>query len=143
MNIEFKWYKNVVPEEARQIRNIVFVDEQQVMPEEEFDGSDDFSEGVVMYCDGKAVATGRIIIGNRGECMIGRVACLKDCRGKGFGRELVKELLRRCKEKGFDTVYVHAQTRVRGFYESLGFKGYGDIFMEANITHISMKLKLK
>ena len=142
MNIEFKWYKNVVPEDARQIRITVFVDEQDVMPEEEFDGSDDHTEGVVLYVDGKAAATGRIIVGDRGECMIGRVACLKEYRGLGVGKALMVELLRRCKEKGFDAVYVHAQTRVRGFYESLGFKGYGEIFMEANISHISMKMSL-
>lgn len=142
MNIEYKWYKNVVPKEAREIRNAVFIDEQGVMPEEEFDGSDDYSEGVVLYLDNKAVATGRIIVGERGECLIGRVACLKECRGKGIGKVLMEELLRRCKEKGFDAVYVHAQTRVRGFYESLGFNAYGQIFMEADIPHVMMKIEL-
>lgn len=142
MNIEYKWYKNVVPKEAREIRNAVFIDEQGVMPEEEFDGSDDYSEGVVLYLDNKAVATGRIIVGERGECLIGRVACLKECRGKGIGKVLMEELLRRCKEKGFDAVYVHAQTKVRGFYESLGFNAYGQIFMEADIPHVMMKIEL-
>lgn len=141
-NIEFKWYKNQISDDARSIRTIVFGEEQGVMPEEDFDGSDDHSESVVLYYDGRAAATGRIIVGERGEAVIGRIACAKELRGTGLGRELVLELLRRCRQKGFDTVYVHSQTRARGFYEKLGFKTCGEIYMEANIAHINMKIKL-
>lgn len=142
MNIAFKWSKNSVSPEGREIRTLVFVNEQGVLPEEEFDGSDDYSENVVLYADGKAAAAGRIVIGDRGECIIGRVACLKEYRGLGAGRALMTELLRRCGEKGFDTVYVHAQMRAKGFYERLGFRAYGDMYMEADILHISMKKEL-
>lgn len=142
MNIEFKWVKKDVSADGRYIRTVVFVDEQDVMPEEEFDGSDKYAENVVMYVEGKAVATGRIIVGDRGECLIGRIACLKEYRGNGYGTVIMKELIRRCKEKGFDTVYLHSQSRARGFYEKLGFKAFGDMYMEANILHISMKKSL-
>jgi acetyltransferase len=142
MNVEFKWVKKDVSADGRYIRTVVFVDEQDVMPEEEFDGSDKYAENVVMYVEGKAVATGRIIVGNRGECLIGRIACLKEYRGNGYGTVIMKELIRRCKEKGFDTVYLHSQSRARGFYEKLGFKAFGDMYMEANILHISMKKSL-
>lgn len=142
MDIEFKWVKKDVSADGRYIRTVVFVDEQDVMPEEEFDGSDKYAENVVMYLEGKAVATGRIIVGDRGECLIGRIACLKEYRGNGYGTVIMKELIRRCKEKGFDTVYLHSQSRARGFYEKLGFKAFGDMYMEANILHISMKKSL-
>lgn len=141
-NIEFKWFKNQLSDDAKYIRKRVFVDEQGVMPEEDFDGSDNYSESVVLYCDDKPVVTGRIIIGGRGEALIGRVACLKEVRGTGLGRVLVNELLRRCSEKGFDTVYVHSQTRAQGFYQKLGFKAYGEIYMEADIAHINMKIEI-
>lgn len=141
-NIEFKWFKNQLSDDAKYIRNTVFVDEQGVMPEEDFDGSDNYSESVVLYSECRPVATGRIIIGDRGEALIGRIACLKEVRGTGLGRMLVNELLRRCSEKGFDAVYVHAQTRAKGFYERLGFKAYGEIYMEADMAHINMKIEI-
>ncbi len=141
-NIEFQWIKNNTNEDGKAIRTEVFVEEQGVLSEEEFDGSDSFSENLVLYVNKKAAATGRIVIGERGEGMIGRIACLKEYRGQGLGKVLVEELIRRCGEKGFDTVYIHAQTRVRGFYEKLGFVAYGDMFMEAGILHISMKKTL-
>lgn len=139
MNIEFVWTKKGFSPDGKAIRMAVFVDEQDVMYEEDFDGSDRYAENVVMYVDNIPVATGRIIVGDRGECLIGRVACLKEHRNKGYGSVIMKEIMRRCEEKGFDTVFVHAQTRVRAFYEKLGFKAFGDMYMEANILHINMK----
>lgn len=137
--MEFKWYKNEVSAEARQIREEVFQKEQGVLPEEEFDGSDRHSESLVMSEDGKPIATGRIVIGQRGEAMIGRLACIKEKRGTGCGKTVMERLIERCMEKGFDTVYVHAQTRAKGFYKRLGFEEYGEVFMEAGIPHINMK----
>ncbi len=141
-NIEFKWFKNQLNDDAKYIRQAVFIKEQGVMPEEDFDGSDNHSEIVVLYYNNRPGATGRIIIGERGEGLIGRIACLKELRGMGLGSLLVNELLRRCREKGFDTVYVHSQTRARGFYEKLGFSAYGEIYMEADIAHINMKIDI-
>ncbi|MGN1317423.1 MAG: GNAT family N-acetyltransferase [Lachnospirales bacterium] len=142
MNIDFKWVKNTLPSDSKFIRTKVFLEEQKVAEYEEFDGSDKYAENLVIYVDSLPVATGRIIIGDRGEGRIGRVAVLKEYRKLGLGKVLMEELLRRLKEKGFDTAYVNAQTRVRGFYESLGFMAFGDIFMEANIPHIAMKKEL-
>lgn len=140
--IHYKWVKNSVCDDARKIRTVVFVEEQGVSPEEEYDGSDSFAECAVMYLDDTPVATGRIILGEKGECMIGRVACLKEYRGKHYGYMLMQEILNKCSEKGFDEVYVHAQIRAEGFYEALGFRQYGEVYMEANIPHINMKKDL-
>lgn len=136
--MEFIWYKNELSDHARSIREEVFCSEQGVLPEEDFDGSDRHSESVVLLAEGKPVATGRIIVGARGEATIGRIACIKTERSRGYGTAVVNELIRRCGEKGFDTVYVHSQTRAKGFYEKLGFKEYGDVYMEAGIAHINM-----
>ncbi len=137
--MEYKWYKNQLPDDARSIREEVFVNEQGVLPEEDFDGSDRHCESLVLLHEGIPVATGRITVGSRGEATIGRIACLKAERGKGYGALVVKELMRRCGEKGFDQVYVHSQIRAKGFYEKLGFAEYGDVYMEAGIAHINMK----
>lgn len=140
--MEFKWYKNELSPEARLIREEVFCKEQGVLPEEDFDGSDKHSESIVLIAHGKPVATGRIIVGARGEATIGRIACFKEERGRGYGAYVVKELLRRCKEKGFDEVYVHSQIRAKEFYKKLGFREYGDVYMEAGIAHINMKREI-
>lgn len=140
--MEFKWYKNELSPYARAIREEVFCKEQGVLPEEDFDGSDRHSESVVLLAGEKAVATGRIVVGSRGEATIGRIAVLRSERDKGYGAAIVNELLRRCSEKGFDTVYVHSQIRAKGFYKKLGFKECSDVYMEAGIAHINMVKEL-
>jgi predicted GNAT family N-acyltransferase len=37
---------------------------------------------------------------------------------------------------------LHAQCNAKGFYEKSGFVPRGDVFMEADIPHIEMVLKL-
>lgn len=140
--MKFIWYKNELSDYARDIREKVFCNEQGVLLEEDFDGSDRHSESVVLLIGEKPVATGRITVDKRGGATIGRIACLKEERGRGYGAAVVNELIRRCGEKGFDTVYVHSQTRAKGFYEKLGFTEYGDVYMEAGIAHINMTKEL-
>ncbi len=137
--MEFSWYKNELSDNARLIRERVFCNEQGVLPEEDFDGSDRHSESVVLLKEGVPVATGRITVGSRGEALLGRIACIAEERGKGCGALVVNELIRRCREKGFDEVFVHSQTRAKGFYKKLGFEEYGDVYMEAGIAHVNMK----
>lgn len=55
------------------------------------------------------------------------------------GRVLVENMMAKAFEMGAEEIHVHAQTRVRGFYEKLGFEAYGDTYEEAGIEHISMK----
>lgn len=123
--------------EIRHIRNEVFCVEQQVSPEEEWDGSDE--ECIHVLAEGgddipRAVGTGRISPGGK----IGRLAVLKAFRGQGFGAALILCLLDLAKQKGLSQVYLHAQTQALDFYQSFGFAVEGGTFNEAGIEHIKM-----
>lgn len=122
--------------DASYIRRIVFIEEQQVPEEEEWDELDARCHHLVLYLDGKPAATGRIVPGE--PVLLGRIAVMKEFRGTGLGAELVNQLATRAFADGADEVHLHAQIQARGFYEKLGFIAYGEPYEEAGIPHISM-----
>ena len=73
---------------------------------------------------------------------IGRVAVLKEYRGTGTGKYLMQSLLEKAKECGYKEIIVHAQTHALGFYGSLGFEEYGEVYIEDKILHKSMKKRI-
>ncbi len=125
-------------DEARHIRKEVFIKEQGVPTDIEFDGSDKYAISVLVYDNDVPVATGRIILIDD-NFTLGRICVLKDYRHKKYGSIVMTELTKKAKELGADFVYIHAQTQVIPFYEALGFKTYGNEYKEAGIKHISMK----
>lgn len=137
--ISSKWfsgYDNL--DDCHYIRNSVFVDEQKIDKNLEFDGSDTNAFcHLAVYENNKPVATGRIIIENS-QYLIGRVAVLKEFRKKGYGDLVIRMLIRKAYDSGAEKQYVHAQISAKGFYEKLGFIPYGNEFDEAGINHICM-----
>jgi predicted GNAT family N-acyltransferase len=131
-------YWNASQKEVKAIRNKVFVEEQGVPLELEWDGLDEQSYHVLAYApDGTAIGTGRLLQDGH----IGRVAVLMEWRGKGVGGALLEMLLVIANKMGYEEVKLHAQTRVLGFYKKRGFTKQGKEFMEAGIPHIAMKRK--
>ena len=136
--ITTKWFEGEQGiEDALYIRTVVFIEEQRVSVEEEMNGTDENAVHLVVYENEVAVATGRIIIEN--DCFIlGRIAVLKEHRGKKLGDLVVRMLIRKAYTMGGRKQYIHAQIYAKGFYEKLGFEAYGDEYMEVNIPHLSM-----
>jgi predicted GNAT family N-acyltransferase len=131
-------YWNASQKEIKAIRDKVFVEEQRVPPELEWDGLDEGSYHVLAYApDGAPIGTGRILQDGR----IGRLAVLSEWRGKGVGRALLELLLVVANKMGNEVVELHAQTQVIGFYRKRGFTRHGKEFIEAGIPHIAMKRK--
>ena len=122
-------------EVIRVIRDKVFIQEQSIDPELEFDGLDDRAVHALVYVDGVPVATGRIL----DDGHIGRIAVLREYRGQGVGEKVVLSLIKKAEEKGCPRVYLGSQTHAANFYLKLGFAPYGSEFMEAGIPHISME----
>ena len=118
----------------RSVRHTVFVLEQAVPSDLDFDGTDPACYHVLALSDNRAVATGRV----QADGHIGRIAVLKMWRGHGIGSALVQFLASEAKRKGLDRVYLNAQISAVGFYEKLGFQRTGSVFMEAGIKHIAM-----
>jgi len=136
--ITTKWFAGDADlSDAYYIRRAVFIDEQEISEELEYDGTDDDAEHLVVYENNHPVATGRLIMVH-GKMHIGRMAVLKEHRTKGLGAVTVRECITKATEQGHSKLYLHAQTYARGFYEKLGFVGFGDEFDDAGIPHIAM-----
>lgn len=138
---EIKLFSTGLPEEAKQIRTAVFVDEQGF--HEEFDETDDISIHAVLFIDGKAAGTARMFTESGGESYhIGRMAVLKEYRKSGLGSDIMNALCEKAKELGAKGCELSAQCRAQGFYEKLGFAAEGNIYLDENCPHIYMKKAL-
>ena len=123
------------------IRREVFVVEQHVPEEDEWDANDAVCQHVLALADGTPVVpigTGRLLPDGH----IGRMAVLKPWRNRGVGRALLALLLERARHSGFKTVVLHAQVHALNFYTKQGFTAEGPVFMEADIAHRVMRLAL-
>ncbi len=131
-------------QKAHKLRFEVFVEEQNVPPELESDEYDKTATHVIAINEetGDCIGCGRLVIKN-GTAKIGRVAVKKSYRKKGCGKRICLKLIDIAREVNVKDIIVNSQLRVAGFYKKLGFKEYGNIFLEANIEHISMRLSKK
>ena len=141
--LEYKWFDSgIIDASFRNLRIEIFVKEQGVPEENEFDDFDLQVPHLVIFLDGEAVATGRVIPYGENTVKIGRIAVKKDKRGLHLGEKIVLELLRKSKEDGAKKVYVGAQTHAVGFYEKCGFTLVGTPeYLEEKIPHYDMYLK--
>lgn len=120
------------------IRNQVFVIEQNVDAEEEYDEDDQKCTHFIAYYNGVACGTARWRFKDKGIIKLERFAVLKDYRSLGVGAALVKAVLQ---DLPFATkVMLHAQLHAVPFYEKMGFKSYGPQFEEAGIQHFAMNI---
>ena len=123
----------------RRIRTAVFVDEQRVPPELEWDGLDQRCLHVLAEDDGGTpIGTGRLLPDGH----IGRMAVLAAWRRCGVGSAVLRELLRCAVEQGLGEVVLNAQTHAMGFYARHGFVAEGDAFLDAGIEHRQMRRTL-
>ena len=118
------------------IRKSVFIVEQHVPEELEWDDRDTECTQFLLTVDSIPVATARLTP----EGQIGRMAVLKNFRGKGFGSRLLATVIEQAKHAGHKQVFLHAQVSVIEFYQRHGFTACGDVFIDAGIEHRSMKL---
>lgn len=126
-------------EDAQRIRVDVFVIEQGVPIELEWDEGDEVSLHAVAYDEsGQAVATGRLLPDGH----IGRMAVQQSVRGKGIGSQVLNALLAEAVREGHAELVLHAQLHAWKFYERHGFIAEGEIFMEAGIQHRRMRRQL-
>lgn len=131
-----------LPDDAIMIRKVVFEDEQGF--EEEFDELDesDKVKHMVFYKDGEPIGTCRYYIEDD-EYRIGRIAVIKEYRGKGIGQMIVRYAEDKILEIGGRETVLSAQVRAKGFYEKLGYVGEGEIYMEEMCPHIKMRKNFK
>ncbi len=130
-----------LPEEAKNIRKAVFIEEQGF--NNEFDETDDTCLHFLLFKDGIAAGTGRMFTEDGGKSYhIGRVCILKEYRKFHLGSEIMKTMIEKAKELGAEKAVLSAQCRASGFYKKLGFAEKGETYLDEYCPHIKMELDL-
>lgn len=128
---------------AQRLRTAVFVEEQRIPKELEWDEADTTAVHAVAYNRlGRPLATGRLLAHEPGTSKIGRMAVDRTLRGGRLGRDVLHALMEAARERGDAEVVLHAQRSAEGFYARLGYTVLGEPFEEAGIPHVTMFKRL-
>jgi len=130
------WEKD--KEKLSTIRTLVFIKEQNVPEEMEWDEFDSSSTHFIAFEKDLPIACARL----KPDGQIGRMAVLAEHRNKGTGEKLLQFILQLSAELNLKIVHLNAQVTAVPFYEKLGFIAKGNIFYEANIPHREMLKKI-
>ena len=123
----------------KHIRRTVFVNEQRVPEEIDFDGLDGSSTHWLAFGDSNIpIGTARM----QKDGHFGRMAVLKHYRNNGVGKKIFESALTYAVEKKFPKVWLHSQITAVGFYKKFGFTEVGDMFLDAWIEHMLMTKEL-
>lgn len=133
-----KIQKEELLQAAFQIRREVFVVEQEVSAEEEYEFEED-SVHFLATINYEPAGTARWRITEKGV-KLERFAVLNKFRGMGVGSSLLDAVIADIPLE-FDYLYLHAQITAMGLYSKFNFKAVGEEFIEANIRHYKMELK--
>ena len=123
---------------AMPIREHVFIQEQHINPEDEWDAQDEICTHFVVFDEDKQIATARLLSNHS----IGRVAVLKAYRGLGIGHDLMKFIIEFAKQENRPNLILSAQVHAIPFYQNLGFEIQGDEYLDCGIPHINMFMSL-
>ena len=129
-------------EGAVNVRMRVFVVEQQIPPEEEMDAADATATHAIALYQGHIIGTGRLLYLDNGGAQIGRMAVDRQYRRQGVGGRILALLEEKARAQGVSSCLVHAQEYVKAFYAGSGYVEHGDLFLEADISHIEMRKEL-
>lgn len=132
--LETRWIEHA--SELSAIRREVFVEEQGVPIALELDALDNAARHLLAVVDGVTpVGTARLLEDGH----IGRMAVLCAWRGQGIGTSLLRHAVQLAQADG-QSAFLHAQCSAIPFYERLGFRAEGPVFLDAGIAHRLMRL---
>jgi predicted GNAT family N-acyltransferase len=124
--------------EAFKLRRAVFIVEQKVPAEEEFDGHDLTAHHVVAVMDGEVRGTLRVIHADE-HVKIGRVAVDEAARGHGIASAMMAYAMNEHRAARDNRFYLTAQSDKVALYERFGFTAYGDAVLDGGMPHLAMK----
>lgn len=139
--------------DALRVRIAVFCGEQGIPREDELDALDDAAVHVAGYVpDGPsgggapltgrtAVAAGRLLLAD-GYAKVGRMAVLREYRGRGYGAAILAALEREAATRGIREIRLSAQLHAAGFYARAGYRRTSDVYDEVGIPHVAMEKRL-
>ena len=120
--------------DLRRIRETVFIAEQSVPPELEWDADDAEAIHFLALESGYPIGTTRLL----SDGHIGRVSVLRDWRGMNVGGALMKAAIKEAERRGLSEQRLTAQVHATAFYERLGFEVISEEFLEAGLPHVDM-----
>lgn len=123
--------------DLRRIREAVFIAEQSVPPELEWDGDDEQAIHFLALENGYPIGTARLLT----DGQIGRVSVLRDWRGMNIGDALMRAVIAEAERRGLREQRLTAQVHATRFYERLGFEVVSEEFLEAGLPHVDMLRK--
>ncbi|QNX88175.1 GNAT family N-acetyltransferase [Acinetobacter seifertii] len=124
--------------DAKYIREQVFIQEQGIAPEDEWDDFDATAVHFMVYDKEQPIATARLLP----QHSVGRVAVLIPYRKQGIGKILMQHIIDYARNQKLPYLKLSAQTYVTAFYEALGFNVQGEVYQDCGIPHINMILAL-
>jgi predicted GNAT family N-acyltransferase len=123
------------------IREKVFIEEQKVTSQLELDGMDENAMHFLVFKDEEAIGCARAVV-IKNYMQLGRMAVLKEYRGQGIGSALLEKAIVTAKLNQISSIHISAQCYAIDFYLKFGFKVMSDIYLDAEILHRDMTLKL-
>ena len=126
--------------QLKNIREQVFIQEQKVTPELEWDGMDEKAMHFLVFKDNEAIGCARALV-IKNYMQLGRMAVLKKYRGIGVGSALLEKAIVTAKLKQLSSIHISAQCNTINFYVKFGFEVMGDTYLDAEILHCDMTLE--
>ncbi len=124
--------------DLRKVRTVVFIKEQSVTPEFEWDEIDSGAVHLLAMLENEPIGCLRIIHHEK----IGRMAVLSQWRGLGIGKMLLNEAINICRTYGSKQIDLSAQTHAIHFYQQAGFQIISEEYTDVQIPHLDMRLIL-
>ncbi|MBF4989867.1 GNAT family N-acetyltransferase [Methylophilus sp. QUAN] len=124
--------------ECRMIRQRVFIEEQHVPVDLEWDAADETAIHLLACRDDQSLACARVLPDGH----IGRMAVLAEWRGRGVGEALLLQAIQVCQQLDVSHARLSAQMHAVGFYQQVGFEVCSEPYSDADILHIDMQLEL-
>ena len=132
-----KWIDGYVP--LSMIREKVFIEEQKVTPQLEWDGRDEEAIHFLAYQDEKVIGCARAFV-IENHMQLGRMAVLKEYRNNGIGSFLIEKAITTAKLNQLSKISISAQCHAIDFYKKFGFEVTSEIYLDAGISHQDMEL---
>lgn len=133
-----QWNQLQLQQDAKFIRELVFIQEQNIPEQDEWDEHDAVSQHFVVYDQDRAIATARLLQNHS----VGRVAVIKEYRGQGMGQLIMLEIIDYAQKQNRPFLQLSSQVHAISFYEKLGFVTQGDEYDECGIPHIEMVMPI-
>ena len=131
-----------LPEDAKYIRRKVFMEEQGF--ENEFDDIDSMCTHILIYDSMNPVGTCRFYYNNKRQSyVIGRIAVLKEFRGKDYGAELLKVAEKEIIKKQGNSIELSAQVRLASFYKKNGYVALDEVYDDEGCPHVWMRKEFR